>query len=100
MKFEPTGGNVVIKNLDPDEMSSGGVIMPDVDDNACQKGEVIATGPGPLLQGGKRGNMQTKQGDTVYYPRFAGKKLEVSGDEFVVVREDEILTIYKGEDNE
>ena len=52
MKFEPTGGNVVLKNLDPDEMTTGGVIMPDVDDDSCQKGEVIAVGPGPLLQGG------------------------------------------------
>tara|TARA_R100001230_G_C5509108_1_gene50332 strand:+ start:57 stop:353 length:297 start_codon:yes stop_codon:yes gene_type:complete len=96
MEFEPTGGNVVIKSLDPDEMTTGGVIMPDVDDESCQKGEVISVGPGPLLQGGTRGNMQTKKGDIVYYPRFAGKKLEVQRQEFVVVREDEILTIYRG----
>jgi chaperonin GroES len=99
MKFEPTGGNVVLKGLDPDEMTTGGVIMPDIDDDSCQKGEVVAVGPGPLLQGGTRGNMQTKVGDIVYYPRFSGKKLEVSREEFVVVREDEILTIYKGDNN-
>jgi chaperonin GroES len=97
MEFEPTGGHVVIKGLDPDEMTSGGVIMPDVDDDSCQKGKVISVGPGPLLSSGKRGDMQTKKGDIVYYPRFSGKKLEVSRQEFVVVREDEILTIYKGD---
>jgi chaperonin GroES len=97
MKFEPTGGNVVLKGLDPDEMTTGGVIMPDVDDESCLKGSVVAVGPGPLLQGGKRGDMQTKAGDIVYYPKFAGKKLEISREEFVVVREDEILTIYKGD---
>ena len=95
MIFEPTGGNVIIKNLEPDEMTSGGVIMPEVDTESCLRGEVIATGPGPLLSNGDRGHMQTKKKDIIYYPKFAGKKLEINGNDFVVVQENEILTIFK-----
>ena len=95
----PISDKIVIKKIDDADVTSGGVIMPDTTQEAIVKGEVIAVGPGPLLQGGTRGNMQTKVGNIVYYPRFAGKKLEVSREEFIVVREDEILTIYKGEKN-
>ena len=95
MIFEPTGGNVIIENLEPDEMTSGGVIMPEVDTDSCLKGKVIAKGPGPLLSNGDRGHMQTSKDDIVYYPKFAGKKLEINNKEFVVVQENEILTIFK-----
>tara|TARA_R110000787_G_scaffold180543_1_gene292649 strand:- start:251 stop:544 length:294 start_codon:yes stop_codon:yes gene_type:complete len=93
--FEPTGGNVVLKGLEPDEMTSGGVIMPEVDAEVSLRGEVLAVGPGPLLNTGNRGHMQCKVGDVVFYPKFAGKRLEVDRVEFIVCREDEILTIYK-----
>lgn len=93
--FTPTGGNIVLKGLEPDEMTSGGVIMPEVDAEVSLKGEVIAVGPGPLLNSGNRGHMQCKVGDVVYYPKFSAKRLEVDREEFIVCREDEILTIYK-----
>ena len=89
----PIGNNVVLKKLNPEDVSSGGVIMPDTTQEGTIKAEVIAVGPGILLISGSRGNMQCKVGDTVVLPKHGAKKVELEGEDYIVIAENDLLTI-------
>jgi len=92
-KFEPLGDRVVIKQLEGEEVSRGGLVLPDTAKEKPQEGEVIAIGPGRITDEGKRLPMELKVGDRILYARYAGT--EVKGDEtdeeFLVLRESDIL---------
>jgi chaperonin GroES len=91
--FEPLGDRVVIKQLEQEEVSRGGLVLPDTAKEKPQEGEVIAIGPGRLTDDGKRLPMELKVGDKILYARYAGT--EVKGDdedeELLVLRESDIL---------
>ena len=89
----PIGDKVVIKRLDEGDVTSGGVILPDTTQEALIKGEVIAVGPGQMLISGTRGNMQCKVGDTVVFQKHGAKKIELEGEDFLVIREPDLETI-------
>ena len=93
MKFEPTGGNVVLKGLDPDEMTTGGVIMPDIDDDSCQKGEVVAVGNGKKLDNGSTQPMDVKTGDKVLFGKYSGSEVKVGDETLLMMREEDIIGI-------
>ena len=78
-KFEPLGDRVVIKQLEQEEVSRGGLVLPDTAKEKPQEGEVIAIGPGRITDEGKRLPMELKVGDKILYARYAGT--EVKGDE-------------------
>ena len=91
--FEPLGDRVVIKQLEQEEVSRGGLVLPDSAKEKPQEGEVIAIGPGRLTDDGKRLPMELTVGDKILYARYAGT--EVKGDddeeELLVLRESDIL---------
>ena len=89
----PIGDKVVIKRLDEGDVTSGGVILPDTTQEALIKGEVMAVGPGQMLIAGTRGNMQCKVGDTVVFQKHGAKKIELDGEDFLVIREPDLETI-------
>ena len=89
----PIGDKVVVKKLGGDDVTSGGVIMPDTSQEAVVRGEVIAVGPGQLLISGSRGAMQSKVGDTVVFPKHGAKKIELDGEEYLIIREPDLETI-------
>jgi chaperonin GroES len=89
----PIGDKVVIKRLDEGDVTSGGVILPDTTQEALIKGEVMAVGPGTLLLSGSRGAMQCKIGDTVVFQKHGARKVELEGEEFLVIREPDLETI-------
>jgi len=89
----PIGDKVVVRKLDDADVTSGGVIMPDTTQEAVVRGEVIAVGPGQLLISGSRGNMQCKIGDTVVFPKHGAKKVEIDGDDYMIIREPDLETI-------
>tara|TARA_B110000858_G_C17769295_1_gene458742 strand:+ start:995 stop:1282 length:288 start_codon:yes stop_codon:yes gene_type:complete len=89
----PIGDKVVVKRLDEGDVTSGGVIMPDTTQEALIKAEVIATGPGMMLISGARGGMQCKIGDTVVFLKHGAKKLELEGEEYLIIREPDLETI-------
>ena len=93
--MNPIGDKLVIKPLDATEMTSGGVIMPDLAQEIATQGTVVATGPGKLLENGQRGHMQTKVGDIVGYAKFGTNKITVEEEDYVVIKEQDLLLIVK-----
>ena len=92
-KIIAIGDKIVIKPTDPEEMTSGGVILPDVAQEETMLGTVESVGPGRILDSGSPGWMQCKVGDTVMYPKFHFKKIEIDGEEYVIGREQELMVI-------
>ena len=90
-KLEPLGDRVVIKPSKREELSKGGIVIPDTAKEKPQEGEVVAVGPGKMTDEGKRIAMDVKVGDIVVYARYAGAELKVDEEELIVVRESDIL---------
>jgi len=88
MKFRPLHDRVLIKVLDSEEKTSGGIIIPDTAKEKPQKGTVVATGPGT-----KDDAITVKVGDTVLYGKYAGTDLKLDGGDYIIMRESDILGI-------
>ena len=97
--FEPIADKIIIKETNAEGVTDGGVIMPDTSQEATMIAEVISVGPGAIMIDGSYCKMQTKPGDIVVYPKFGAKKLEYKGDEYLIIKENEILTILTEESN-
>ena len=95
--MKPIGDRLLIKPIDTAEVTSGGVIMPDLAQEATNHGEVIAVGPGKLLENGQRGHMQTKVGDIVGYAKFGTNKITIEEVDYVTIKEQDTLLIIKGD---
>ena len=91
VKLEPLGDRVVIKPSKREEVSKGGILLPDTAKEKPQEGEIVAVGPGKMTDDGKRIAMDVKVGDIVVYARYAGAELKVDEEELIVVRESDIL---------
>ncbi len=90
-KIEPLGDRVVIKPIPKEEVSKGGIVLPDTVKEKPQEGEIIAVGPGKLSEEGKRIAMEVKAGDTVIYSKYAGTEFKLDDEEVVIMRESDIL---------
>jgi chaperonin GroES len=90
-KIEPLGDRVVIKPIPKEEVSKGGIVLPDTVKEKPQEGEIIAVGPGKLSEEGKRIAMEVKIGDTVIYSKYAGTEFKLDDEEVVIMRESDIL---------
>jgi chaperonin GroES len=90
-KLEPLGDRVVIKPSKREEVSKGGIVLPDTAKEKPQEGEIVAVGPGKMTDDGKRIAMDVKVGDIVVYARYAGTELKIDEEELIVVRESDIL---------
>ena len=90
-KIEPLGDRVVIKPIPKEEVSKGGIVLPDTAKEKPQEGGIIAVGPGRLTEDGKRIAMEVKKGDTVIYSRYAGTEFKLDDEELVIMREGDIL---------
>ena len=93
VKFRPMDDRVLVNPCEADETTTGGIILPDTAREKPQRGVVIATGPGKLLDSGKRGEMSVRVGDEVFYGKYAGTQVEFGPDDYVVLRENDILAI-------
>lgn len=90
--FNPLGNRVVVKPADAEEsMSAGGIYIPDTAKEKPQEGEVVAVGPGRLTDDGNRVPMELAVGDLVVYSKYAGTEYKDGDDEYLVLREDDIL---------
>jgi chaperonin GroES len=90
-KIEPLGDRVVIKPTPQEEVSKGGIVLPDTAKEKPQEGKIIAVGPGRLTEEGKRIAMDVKKGDKVIYSKYAGTELKLDGEELIIMREGDIL---------
>ena len=94
IKFRPTDDRILLDPIEGDEKTAGGIILPDNAREKPQRGIVIATGPGKLLEKtGERGQMSVKVGDSVFYGKYSGTEVELEGDTYVILRESDILAI-------
>ena len=94
VSFKPLGNRVVIEPMESDEqVSAGGIYIPDTAKEKPQEGKVIAAGPGRLTDDGKRVPMEIKKGQTVVYSKYGGTEYRVGDTEYVVLREDDVLFI-------
>ena len=95
MKLRPLDDRVVIKQSDAEQKTTGGIILPDTAKEKPQIGKIIATGEGKLLDDGKRSKMSVKKNDRVLYAKYAGNEVEIDGEEYVILRESDILGIVE-----
>jgi len=93
IKFRPTDDRILIEPCDAEETTTGGIILPDAAREKPQRGIVLATGPGKLLDSGKRGELSVKLGDEVFYGKYSGTEVEFDSDTYVVLRENDVLAI-------
>lgn len=87
----PLGDRVVIRPTPKEEVSKGGIVLPDTAKEKPQEGQIVAVGPGKLTDDGKRLPMDVSVGDTVIYSKYAGTEFKEDGDELVIMRETDIL---------
>jgi chaperonin GroES len=95
MTLKPLNDRVLVKRLDSEEKTAGGLYIPDTAKEKPSQGEVIAVGDGKLADDGKRVTMAVKAGDRVLFNKYAGTEVKLDGVEHLVMREDDILAIVK-----
>ena len=93
MKVEPLGEKVVVKRLEAEEITAGGIVLPDSAREKPQQGRVLSVGDGKLLPDGKRAAHQVKEGDRVFFTSFAGTDIVVADEELLIMSEDDILAV-------
>lgn len=93
MKLVPLGDKVIIRRLEADEKTSGGIILPDTAREKPQQGRVLSVGDGALLRDGKRSPLTVQEGDRVVFHAYAGSEVKVADQELLIIREDDILAI-------
>ena len=93
MKFRPLHDRVVVKRIDAEEKSAGGIIIPDTAQEKPQEGEVIAVGPGALDDSGKRVVPEVKAGDRVLFGKWSGTEVKIDGQELLIMKESDIMGI-------
>ena len=93
MNIRPLHDRVLVKRLETEEQIRGGIIIPDTAKEKPQEAEVIAVGPGKLTDEGKRSPMDVKEGDKILMGKYSGSEIKIDGNDFVILREDEILAV-------
>ena len=95
-KLQPLGDRVVVKPTPREEMTKSGIVLPDTAKEKPQEGEILAVGPGRILDDGKREAMDVKVGQKVLYGKYAGTEFKVDDDELLIVSQKDILAIVEG----
>ena len=95
LKIVPLGDKVVLRRADAVTKTAGGIVLPDSAKEKPQQGEVIAAGPGRVLDNGKVAPMDVKVGDRVYYGKYSGTEVKLNGEELVVLRQDDVLGVVE-----
>ena len=95
MKFRPLHDRVLIRVLDSEEKTSGGIIIPDTAKEKPQEGEVVAVGPGAKSEDGKIVLMDVKVGDIVLFGKWSGTEIKIDGTEYSIMKESDIMGIAK-----
>ena len=94
--LKPLSDRIILKGVLAEEKTAGGIFLPDAAQEKPQQGEVIAVGPGKVLDNGKLAAMDVKTGDKVYYGKYSGTEIKLKGEEFIVLRQDDVLGVVEG----
>lgn len=96
MTLKPLHDRVLVKRVEEKEQIRGGIIIPDTAKEKPQEGEVVAVGQGKVLDNGTRVEMALKAGDRVLFGKYSGSEVKLDGEEFLIMREDEVLGVIEG----
>ena len=91
VKLRPLDDRVVVEPMEAEQMTAGGIVLPDTAKEKPQRGTVVSIGPGKLMDSGERGTMSVKVGDEVIYGKYSGTEIEVNGQDVKILREADIL---------
>jgi len=91
VKLQPLADRLVVKPIEQEEVTKGGIVLPDTAKEKPQEGKVLAVGPGRLSEAGKRVPMDVKVGDIVIYAKYGGTEIKVEDEELIILRESDIL---------
>lgn len=96
MKLVPLHDRILVRRVEEEETTRGGIVIPDTAKDKPQEGEVIAAGKGKVNEKSKLFPLDVKTGDRVLFGKYAGTEIKIDGDEFLIIREDEVLGILTG----
>jgi chaperonin GroES len=91
INLQPLADRLVVKPIEREEVTKGGIVLPDTAKEKPQEGKVLAAGPGRLSEDGKRIAMEVKVGDTVLYTKYGGTEIKIDGEDLIILRESDIL---------
>jgi chaperonin GroES len=95
MKLKPLGGRVIVEPIEQEEITAGGIILPETAKEKPQEGKIVAAGPGERDEDGKRIALDVKVGDRVLYAKYSGTEVKVDGKKVLILRESDILAIVE-----
>ncbi len=96
MNIKPLGDRVLVKPIKEEEVTASGIVLPDtVDKQKKAEGEIVAIGPGKLLESGERATMEVKVGDRVLFEKWGGEEVKVEGEEYKILESEKILAIIE-----
>jgi chaperonin GroES len=95
MAIKPLGDRILVKPTEEEEEKIGGIIIPDTAKEKPQEGEIVAVGPGKMLESGERQAMSVKVGDKILYGKYSSTEIKYGGEEYLIMREDDILAVLE-----
>jgi chaperonin GroES len=95
MKIRPLHDRVIVQRIEEEEKTKGGIIIPDTAKEKPQEGKVIAVGPGKILENGTKLTLDVKVGDKILFGKYSGTEIKIEGEEFLMMREDDILGVIE-----
>jgi chaperonin GroES len=95
MKLTPLHDRVIVKRIEEEEKTAGGIIIPDTAKEKPQQGRIMAVGKGNMLENGQIVSMTVKEGDRILFGKYAGTEIKIDGEEHLIMREDDILAIVQ-----
>ena len=97
MKVRPLHDRIIVQRIDEGEQKVGGIIIPDTAKEKPQQGKVIAVGDGKFKDDGNRQPLDVKDGDTILFGKYSGQEIKIDGEDFLIMREDEVLAVLKSQ---
>ena len=95
MAVKPLDDRILVKQSQAEERTAGGIVLPDTAKEKPQRGAVVAVGAGKLMDNGQRAAMSLKKGDEVFYGKYSGTEIKIDGDEYVILRESDVLAVIE-----
>jgi chaperonin GroES len=93
MKVRPLHDRIIVQRLEEGEQKIGGIIIPDTAKEKPQQGKVVAVGQGKIRDDGNRQPLDVKDGDTILFGKYSGQEIKIDGEEYLIMREDEVLAV-------
>jgi chaperonin GroES len=96
MKFRPLHDRVVVRRVDAEEMTKGGIIIPDTAKEKPQEGEIVAAGPGARDESGKLVPLDVKAGDRILFGKWSGTEVRIDGEDLLIMKESDVMGVVEG----